>query len=155
MVVRGDTAERMRGCFRKRCTDTTADVAPAANVVYTVRGTVASNATGSISNTANVMPPADVTDPDLGNNGATTPDQPVTREADLSITKTLSTSPVVAGNTVAYTIEVTNLGPSAEFGATVTDTPPATLTNVAWTCTATPPSSCVRWHRARVRSRRR
>ena len=122
--------------------NTTATVAPGANVVYTVRGTVASTATGSISNTASVTPPADVTDPDLTNNGATTPAQPVTRVADLAITKTLSTTPVVAGAPVDYTIQVTNLGPSAEFGATVTDTPPATLTNVTWTCTATPPSAC-------------
>ena len=80
--------------------------------------------------------------PTSTNNGATTPDQPVTRVADLAITKTLSTTPVVAGSTVDYIIQVTNLGPSAEFGATVTDTPPATLTNVTWTCTAAPPSSC-------------
>src|SRR5262249_45749559 len=37
---------------------------------------------------------------------------------------------------------VSNNGPSDVTGATVTDDPPVTLTNVSWTCTAVQPNAC-------------
>jgi uncharacterized repeat protein (TIGR01451 family) len=65
------------------------------------------------------------------------------READLSISKTDGLTDVTQGATVTYTIVASNLtGPSDAIGATVTDTMPAALQNVAWTCTATTGSSC-------------
>jgi uncharacterized repeat protein (TIGR01451 family) len=66
----------------------------------------------------------------------------VTPLADLSITKTDGQTTAVPGLPVTYTIVVTNAGPAAAAGAMVTDAPPAILTNVAWTCTASPGSSC-------------
>ena len=49
---------------------------------------------------------------------------------------------VNAGGSVSYTIIVRNFGPDAANGATVTDNVPAALTNVTWTCSADPGSSC-------------
>ena len=46
-------------------------------------------------------------------------------QADLTISKTHSPSPVLAGNQLTYTITVTNKGPDAASGVTVTDTLPA------------------------------
>lgn len=62
--------------------------------------------------------------------------------ADLSITKTDGQTTAVPGLPVTYTIVVTNAGPAAVAGAIVTDAPPAILTGVTWTCTASPGSSC-------------
>jgi uncharacterized repeat protein (TIGR01451 family) len=57
--------------------------------------------------------------------------------ADLSITKGDAPDPVSAGSTVTYTIVVTNNGPDTQTGATVTDTFPASLTNVTFTSVTT------------------
>jgi uncharacterized repeat protein (TIGR01451 family) len=54
--------------------------------------------------------------------------------ADLAITKTDGQTDVLPGSLVDYTITVRNNGPSAVTGATVTDTAPALLTGVTWTC---------------------
>jgi uncharacterized repeat protein (TIGR01451 family) len=66
---------------------------------------------------------------------------PVT-QTDLGITKTDGQADAVPGQGVAYTILVTNAGPDDAVGAIVTDVPPAALGSVAWTCTASPGSTC-------------
>jgi uncharacterized repeat protein (TIGR01451 family) len=63
-------------------------------------------------------------------------------QADLSVTKTDGQATAVPGQGATYTIVAGNAGPNAVTGATVTDTPPAALTNVNWTCSASPGSSC-------------
>jgi uncharacterized repeat protein (TIGR01451 family) len=63
-------------------------------------------------------------------------------EADLSVTKADGQASAVPGQSVTYTIVASNLGPSAVTAATVSDTPPASLTNVTWTCVASGGSSC-------------
>ena len=66
--------------------------------------------------------------------------EPVT---DLHITKTNGVDGVTAGQPTTYTITVTNpLGPSDAIGATVTDTFPAALTSVTWTCVGTGGGLC-------------
>ena len=79
-----------------------------------------------------------------GTGGTATATLTVTPVADLAITKTDGVTDVARGATITYTIVVTNNGPSAVTGATVTDTLPDddTLTNVTWTCTASGSSAC-------------
>lgn len=60
----------------------------------------------------------------------------VVSEADLSITKTDSRSTYNPGQPLTYTIIARNDGPSPVTGARVTDTFPATITGVTWTCGA-------------------
>ncbi|MHB8883363.1 MAG: IPTL-CTERM sorting domain-containing protein [Thermodesulfovibrionales bacterium] len=110
-------------------------------VTYTVNATVSAAATGSLVNTATVAVPAGTTDQVPGNNSATDTDT-LTPESDLSITKTDGVGAVNAGETTTYMIEVTNNGPSDVTGAMVTDAMPATLTGVAWTCSASAGSNC-------------
>jgi uncharacterized repeat protein (TIGR01451 family) len=55
----------------------------------------------------------------------------VTPEADLSLTKTDSADPVLAGTSLTYTVTVTNNGPDAATGVVVTDTLPAGVTFVS------------------------
>src|SRR5207253_890363 len=79
--------------------------------------------TGTLGNTATVSPPAGVTDPAGGNNSSTDT-EPLTPQADLSISKTDLKSSVVPGTSATYLILVTNHGPSTVTGATVTDVLP-------------------------------
>ncbi|MCH8991827.1 MAG: DUF11 domain-containing protein, partial [Acidobacteria bacterium] len=84
----------------------------------------------TITNTASAV--ATELDP-VTVNDSVTEDTRITREADLSVTKTDSPDPVVAGETLTYTITVTNLGPSDASGVTVTDLLPAEATFVSST----------------------
>jgi uncharacterized repeat protein (TIGR01451 family) len=72
---------------------------------------------------------------------------PVNAAADLAITKSLDTDPLVAGQPVTFTIGVTNNGPQTATGVTVTDPIPAGITNVTVdsgdvTCTVTATVTC-------------
>ncbi|MGQ0430756.1 MAG: DUF7933 domain-containing protein [Gammaproteobacteria bacterium] len=62
-------------------------------------------------------------------------------DPDLSITKTDGRAFMSAGGPLTYTIVVTNSSAYAVTG-TVTDTVPATVTGVNWTCAASAGSSC-------------
>lgn len=75
-------------------------------------------------------------------NNSATGTTSVSAAADLAITKTDGVSFVAAGGNLTYTIVITNAGPSNTVGASVTDTLPAFLTSVSWSCTATAGSSC-------------
>src|SRR5262249_25618639 len=61
----------------------------------------------------------------------------LTPQADLSITKTDSSTTAVPGNNVVYTITVTNNGPAPVTSATVADVLPAGTTFVSATGGAT------------------
>ncbi len=74
-----------------------------------------------------------------GGNGGTGPG-PAT--ADLAITVTDGMTAIGQGAPLTYTIVARNNGPGAVTGARVTDTFPAQLTGVTWTCTASTGSSC-------------
>ena len=101
-------------------------------ITYTAIGTVSALATGTLSNTATVTPPAGVNDPNVGNNTASDEDT-ITAQANLSITKTDGLTTVQPGATITYTIVVRNTGPNQATGATVVDNFPATLTNISFT----------------------
>jgi uncharacterized repeat protein (TIGR01451 family)/CSLREA domain-containing protein len=109
---------------------------------FTANATVSNTAFGTVNNTATVTAPPGVTDPNTGNNSATDSDTVTPPTADLSITKTDNQTTAAAGSAVTYTIVATNNGPANVTGANVTDTFPAGLTNVSWTCTASSGSSC-------------
>ena len=97
-------------------------------ILATVNSNVANGST--INNTATVS--STTTDPNPGNNTDTEPTT-INASADLSITKTDSPDPVVAGNNVSYTIAVTNNGPSVAQAVTVLDNLPAGLSFISAT----------------------
>jgi uncharacterized repeat protein (TIGR01451 family) len=119
-----------------------ANIAAGGTITLLVSGTAP--ASGSIgANAAVASVPSGTTDPNPANNTDTVPSIPVAAGADLSVEKTLLTaSPAPANSAVQYQVVVTNAGPSAVVGATVTDSVPAELTNVSWTCSASAGSSC-------------
>src|SRR5207302_649288 len=73
-------------------------------------------------------------DPDLSNNCARNTTT-VTTSSNLGITKSHSPEPVVAGQTLTYTIVATNQGPSSATTVNITDSVPAGITVTAATST--------------------
>jgi uncharacterized repeat protein (TIGR01451 family) len=62
--------------------------------------------------------------------------------ADAAITKTTTPASVNVGTAISYTLRVWNNGPTNATGVAVTDTLPAGLTGVTWTCVATGVADC-------------
>ncbi len=86
-------------------------LAPSAKATFTVAATVATNASGTSSNTATVTPPAGIVDPDLANNTATD-SNPLVGSANLAVALTSAPASVVVKTAYSYTISVSNSGPS-------------------------------------------
>ncbi|MED0876491.1 DUF7507 domain-containing protein [Bacillus mobilis] len=87
-----------------------------------IQGTVSSSATGIIANTATVS--STTFDPDLSNNTDTS-FAPISFSADISVSKTASPTPVVAGDLLTYTVVVSNAGPNDAQNVTLTDVIPS------------------------------
>ncbi|HEV2799849.1 MAG TPA: hypothetical protein VGW12_05095 [Pyrinomonadaceae bacterium] len=112
---------------------TSATLAANGTATYTVTGTLSSTATGTLSNTASVQPPTWLADSTPADNTATD-NSTINLNANLGITKTDNLSSVSPGASVTYTVVVSNAGPDTANGALVTDTVPAALSGVSWTC---------------------
>ena len=99
------------------------NMASGADVTVTIK--IDTGAPGTIVNDATVLSTA--TDPNNANNSASasTTVRPV---ADLGLTKSDSPDPVLAGQLLTYTLGVSNAGPHAATGVTVTDTLPSGTT---------------------------
>jgi len=85
---------------------------------------------GSFQNNASVS--ADQTDPDTSNNSSQL-NAVATTSADVSIVKAITTAgPYYAGESITYTLTVTDNGPTASTQLTITDTPTnLTITSVS------------------------
>ncbi len=109
-------------------TCSTASLPAGSTVNFTVAVEVPSDAVAGAPLTNQAA--ASATEPE---NPATTADNTdaaivaITRSADLSIAKNHVAEPVAAGGPVAWTITVTNRGPSEATGVTVTDTLPSSV----------------------------
>ena len=113
--------------------NTSATLLVGGTATYTVSGTIAAAASGTLTNTANVAVPAWLTDSNPANNTASDSDT-INLNANLGITKTDGLANINPGSAITYTIVVSNAGPDASNGSIVTDTVPATITGVTWTC---------------------
>ena len=87
------------------------------------------NSPGQIVNSATVH--GDQFDPNLGNNTASTTATP--QVADLALAKTVNDPTPNVGDTITFTVSLTNAGPSAATGVRVADLLPAGLTFVSAT----------------------
>ena len=110
-------------------------LASGANARLRLNATV--NLSGSYSNYAQVLA-SPAADPDsIPGNGSTTEDDDDTlatspvAAADLSLALAVSNSTPLMGSTIAYTVTVTNAGPSQATGVTVRDLLPAGYTYVS------------------------
>lgn len=110
------------------------------STTYTASCSIASSATGPLSNTATVSAPSGVTDPTPGNNTATDTDT-LSPVADVAITNTDGVTNATPGSNVVYTVTASNAGPSDASGATVSDTFPTGAT-CSWTCVGAGGGTC-------------
>ncbi|MFN3191205.1 MAG: SdrD B-like domain-containing protein [Aureliella sp.] len=113
----------------------TADIgtlASGASATVTLTVGVDPGTTGTIDNTASVT--ATETETNSANNTASQ-STTVNQSVDLQLTKTESTNIVSTGSALAYTIVVTNNGPSTATSVQVTDTLPSELSFVSGTTT--------------------
>ncbi|MFN8454391.1 MAG: DUF11 domain-containing protein [Anaerolineae bacterium] len=100
--------------------------------------------TSTLTNTATVG--SATTDSTSGNN-SDTESTSITPEADLVISKSDNPEPVIAGQTLTYTIALTNNGPSYAQNVVVTDTLPVSLSLVSATpATATQNGQTLAWN---------
>ncbi|MDT0187071.1 hypothetical protein Q9S36_43490 [Microbacterium sp. ARD31] len=115
------------------------DLAVGASATVTVQAQTPADGTArGTSNTATVTSPTN--DPVPGNNSATHV-LPTASQADLSLTKTATPNPVVAGGTVTWRLTARNNGPSVASTVTIDDVVPARVTDVTAT-TTTPGADC-------------
>jgi uncharacterized repeat protein (TIGR01451 family) len=103
------------------------DMAPGAQIIITMKATVKASATGILHNEAEVSAVDEVY---LLNNKDSV-DTPITPKIDLAITKRDTVDPVEQGQQFAYTLTITNNGPSNATGVRVTDTLPSQVTYVS------------------------
>ena len=119
--------------FGSLASGTSATVTLVAKVAAgTANGTV-------IRNTARVQASSPA-DPSSANNSATVSVTVSNPSADLGVTKSASPDPVLAGQNITYTVQLTNGGPSAASSVVVTDTLPAVTSFVS--CASTGGGTC-------------
>lgn len=117
--------------------DTIASLPAGGRITIRASGTVSANATGRLINTATVSA-ADVTDPVQANNSATDSDTVLSPSADLIVEVDNGLDRVTPGEEVTWDVVVSNNGPSSVRGVFVEDQVPASLFDVAASCTAEP-----------------
>ncbi len=106
------------------------------NIIVTIKGILSASAPATpIVNTATVSLPIAYTDPNAGNNSASITTV-VSKVADLRIVKT-GPADRSTNQSIVYTLVVTNNGPSAVTGYTITDLVPVGITNITAASVAT------------------
>ncbi len=99
---------------------------------FTITATVAPNVRAALTNTATVTSPAGIPDPNPFDNTSTFVSTPVPVNT-LSITKTAGQTAYKPGESVTYTIVVSNAGPSFAQQVSVTDLlDPAVIESATW-----------------------
>ena len=117
------------------------DLPVGSQVTYTALCAIDPDAQGSLANTADLLPPAGVSELDDGDNRASDLDTVLVPRADLVVTLSDGLTTAVPGTSLTYTVEIDNGGPSAVFGASVVDAFPPGL-SCLWSCAPGPGALC-------------
>ena len=121
------------------------DLASQTSVKFTVKGIIDSQATGTLSNSAEAVLPAGITEANPANNIATD-NTDLVGSSDIQLIKEISGA-VINGSVVDLTYEnrVRNLGPSRDTQVNVVDnlnSDKLDLTTASWTCVVNGTGSC-------------
>ncbi|MFB8306690.1 hypothetical protein ACFC7C_40595, partial [Kitasatospora purpeofusca] len=98
-------------------------------LTWTLTGTLDANATVTPTNTATVTGGPDPATPT--HTAVASPTNTPSPQANLTVSKTLLTNPVVPGQQIQWRVSVTNNGPSRARNVVVTDTVPAGVTGAS------------------------
>ena len=111
-----------------------------------LRGIVDSSlAVQSITNTATIS--SDTPDPDVTNNSDSATTQ-ISTSADIQVVKIGDKDDVIAGNTLTYTLEITNLGPSDAQNVVLIDHIPSGILSMDYSMDDG--VTWLKWHRAHL-----
>ncbi len=121
--------------------DTRMSLTPGGTGTITISALIDPAASGLLINSASLTLPNGMSDPDTSDNQVIDTDALVPT-VNLDINLTDNRASAEPGDILGYMLTVTNRGPSAIFGLVVTDFFPDALTNISWTCSPTPGSSC-------------
>ncbi len=116
-------------------TCTSSGLALNASTFWTITLLPSAGLTGSLANTATIATTS-TPDPNSANNSATDTDTQ-SSTVDLGVTVTDSATTYTPGAPTTYTVVITNAGPSAANGATVSLPLPTGVTSGAWTAVTT------------------
>lgn len=126
------------------------DLPGRSRVEFTITGALDPRASGTLSNTATITPPADLNDPLASNDTDTDDDTQLERQAAISVTKSLTTlvgidsaNPDSPPFALTYAIVVENNGPSFVPGVRVVDPLSDTdfdQSTADWECAVVPPN---------------
>ncbi len=118
--------------------DTSVNLPAGSTVTYVITGTVSATATGTLSNTATVTPPVGTAKTATATDNVNLPDLSITKVDNAGGSSiTPSTGNVIPGQTLVYTVVVSNTGTGAATGAAVTDPLPGNFTGDSWTASET------------------
>jgi CSLREA domain-containing protein len=106
---------------------------------FTINGTLAATATGSLTYVSSIVSP--VNDPVTSNDTASDND-PIAVHGDLSIGIDPSRSYAITNSVARFVIVAANNGPSYVTGAQLTVPVPAGVTAVVWSCSVSAGSTC-------------
>ncbi|MEV0191127.1 hypothetical protein AB0I39_21615 [Kitasatospora purpeofusca] len=109
------------------------EIPAGSSMTWTLTGTLAQDATVTPTNTATVTGGPDPATPT--HTAVASPTNTPTPQANLTVSKSLLTNPVVPGQQIQWQVSVTNNGPSRARDVVVTDTVPAGVNNPAMTAT--------------------
>ena len=118
-------------------------LASGASAVFEVVLHVSETSLGTLLNTATVSSSAPF-DPDTANNSSSVATTVVAASADVAVTKSDAPDPVAPGADLAYTISITNNGPSDAQDVTFVDATPPSTTFVSEVQTTARPSRAPR-----------
>jgi len=111
--------------------NTTANLKANGSVTYLITATLTATS-GSVTNTVTVQPPQGTTDPTPGNNTAS--DTDAVNLFSYTINKSVSSSTLLPGSPVTFTVVATNNGPSSANNSVLTDPAVAGFTISGVTC---------------------
>jgi uncharacterized repeat protein (TIGR01451 family) len=103
-------------------------------ITLTVTGGLNASATGVVTNTVAINTPAGLTNTNPITTATDT--TTLTPQADLSVSKSATPNPALAGAAITYTVIVTNAGPSTVSFITVTDALPAQIMSPSYTASS-------------------
>ncbi len=133
-------AECIQPTLRSSSISTTLFMNPGSAGGMEIQALVHPSARGIINNTATIAPLFGARDNNLVNNSSTDQTQ-IIIETDVAIVKTAPAN-AFAGETIQYSLVLTNTGPSDALDVVVEDTLDAVIINSNWNCTATGRSLC-------------